>query len=60
MDKNIYKGYLPKESDFSYSCASWAKNHRGWSKMKKLNKRLAKQRLKQYLRKTFNKEEQNG
>lgn len=27
-----------------YAC--WASNHRGWAKMKKFNKRLAKRRLK--------------
>lgn len=28
---------------FSYHCACWANNHNGWSKMKKLNRRLFKE-----------------
>lgn len=44
---NIYRGFIPFQSEFSRLFASWAKNHRGWSKMKKKNKRLAKRREKQ-------------
>lgn len=43
---NIYKGVLPYQSEFSHHYACWASNHRGWAKMKKFNKRLAKRRLK--------------
>lgn len=46
---NIYKGKLPWQSEFSHRFACWAKNHRGWAKMKKANRRLAKKRLKQEL-----------
>ena len=42
--QNTYKGYLDRESEFSHQCASWARNHRGWAKMKAFNKRLAKRR----------------
>lgn len=42
---NIYKGFLPYQSEFSHMFACWANNHRGWAKMKKINKRLAKKRL---------------
>lgn len=44
---NIYKGKIPYQSEFDHHFASWANNHRGWAKMKKFNKRLAKRRLKQ-------------
>lgn len=42
---NTYKGYIPFQSEFSHRFACWANNHRGWAKMKKFNKRLAKRRL---------------
>ena len=44
---NIYKGKIPYQSEFDHHFACWANNHRGWAKMKKFNKRLAKRRLKQ-------------
>lgn len=44
--RNIYKGKFPYQSEFSHQCATWANNHEGWAKMKKLNRRLAKRRLK--------------
>lgn len=44
---NIYKGKLPFQSEFSHKYACWANNHRGWAKMKKSNKRIAKRKLKQ-------------
>ena len=42
---NIYKGFLPYQSEFSHRFACWANNHRGWAKMKKFNKKLAKKRF---------------
>ena len=33
------------QSLFSKRYACWANNHRGWAKMKKFNKKLAKKRL---------------
>lgn len=42
---NTYKGFLPWQSEFSHHWACWANNHRGWAKMKKANKRLAKRRM---------------
>ena len=39
---NIYKGFLDFEDEFDHRYACWAYNHRGWAKMKKSNKRLAK------------------
>ena len=41
---NIYKGFLNPQSEFSHRWACWANNHRGWAKMKKSNKRIAKRR----------------
>ena len=43
--QSIYKGYLNPQSEFSHRFACWANNHRGWAKMKKANKRIAKRRL---------------
>ena len=42
---NTYKGLLPAQSRFDHKYACWANNHRGWAKMKKFNKKLAKKRL---------------
>ena len=39
---NYLKGFLPWQSEFDHHFACWASNHRGWAKMKKSNKRLAK------------------
>ena len=33
------------QSEFDHKYACWANNHNGWSKMKKLNRKLAKKRL---------------
>lgn len=44
---NIYKGYLPFQSEFSHRFSCWAINHRGWAKMKKHNRKLAKRRIRQ-------------
>lgn len=38
------------QSDVSLKYATWANNHRGKSKQKKMNKRLAKTRYKQLLK----------
>lgn len=40
-----FKKYLLWESEFSHRWACWANNHRGWVKMKKSNKRLAKRKM---------------
>lgn len=37
------------QSEFSHKYACWANNHNGWSKMKKLNRKLAKKRLKKLI-----------
>lgn len=55
--QSIYKGYLNPQSEFSHRFACWAKNHRGWAKMKKSNKRIAKRRLRQSQRKDTVKED---
>ena len=41
---NYLKGHLPWESEFDHYFAAWANNHRGWAKMKRFNRRLAKRR----------------
>lgn len=51
---NIYKGHLAYQSEFDHKWACWATNHRGWAKMKKFNKRLAKKRLRNDMKKEFN------
>ena len=56
---NTYKGKLEWQSEFSHRYACWAKNHNGWAKMKKSNKKLAKRRLKQELRKDLQNEKDN-
>ena len=50
---NTYKGKLGWQSEFSHRYACWANNHNGWAKAKKSNKRLAKRRLKDELRKEY-------
>ena len=48
---NTLAPFLPWQSEFDHHYACWANNHRGWAKMKKSNKRLAKRREKRQLRK---------
>lgn len=48
---NPYKGHLPPQSEFSHQFSCWARNHNGWAKMKKANKKLAKKRLKRWQQK---------
>ena len=50
---NTYKGKLNPQYEFSHHCACWANNHRGWAKMKKANKKIAKHRLKDELRREY-------
>lgn len=45
-----YKGFLNYQSEFSHLFAAWANNHNGWSKMKKLNKKVAKKRERRFVR----------
>jgi hypothetical protein len=51
--RNIYKPYLEYQSEFDHRWACWANNHRGWAKMKKYNKKVAKKRLKRATRKEY-------
>ena len=53
---NPYKGKLDWQSEFDRRYACWAKNHNGWAKAKKFNKKIAKRRLKQELRKELQNE----
>lgn len=43
-----YKGFLNYQSKFSHLFAAWVNNHNGWSKMKKLNKKVAKKRERRF------------
>ena len=43
----LLKKMLPVQSEFSRRHATWANNHRGWAKLKKCNRRLAKSKMKQ-------------
>ena len=43
--RNIYKGLFNPQWEFDHKYACWANNHRGWAKMKKANRKLAKKRL---------------
>ena len=53
---NPYRGKLDWQSEFDHRYACWAKNHNGWAKAKKFNKKIAKRRLKQELRKELQNE----
>lgn len=46
---SLYKKMLPEQSEFDHQCAAWARNHMGWSKMRKFNRRLTKRRVKREL-----------
>ena len=48
---DMLKKLLPYQSEFSHRYATWACNHNGWRKMKKANRRLAKNRLKREMKK---------
>ena len=48
--QSIYKGLLDEQCEFDHRYACWANNHRGWAKMKKTNKRIAKKRLRRSMR----------
>ena len=41
---NHLRFYISGQSEFDHRYACWAKNHRGWAKCKKANKKLAKKR----------------
>ena len=56
MKRNIYKGLFDDQSEFSHRYACWAYNHRGWAKMKKYNKKLAKKRLRRINRRNMDEE----
>lgn len=49
--KRGYLKLLPYQSGFSHYCASWANNHMGWAKMKKLNRRVTKGKMRTEMRK---------
>ena len=48
---DIYRGLTPFQSEFSHRYACRANKHAGWAKMKKSNKKLAKKKERERLRK---------
>lgn len=44
--RSSFRRYLDYQSEFSLRWACWSRNHRGWCKMKKLNRKVAKKRMK--------------
>ena len=49
--QNYLKAFLPWQSDFDRWFVACYRNHRGWAKMKKYNKRVAKKRERRVWRK---------
>jgi len=47
--KRVFTRFNPDESEFSHRYAAWANNHRGWQKMKRKNRRIAKRRFNKHL-----------
>ena len=47
------------QSWFSHYYACWAKNHRGWQKMKKKNKRMFKKKFRRETEKEIERELEN-
>lgn len=45
-----------RQSWFSYFNSGWANNHRGWSKMKKKNKRVFKKKFRRETKKEIEQE----
>lgn len=51
-----FKKFLPYQSEFSHCYATWAANHCGWSKMKKVNRKVAKAKINKELKRIINEE----
>lgn len=51
MRFNSYKRVIPGYWKTGYRFSCWARNHNGWAKMKKANRRTAKRRLERAVRK---------
>lgn len=45
-NKKIYKR---DQSEFDHKFSCWANNHNGWSKCKKLNRKMARKRIKRLI-----------
>ena len=59
MKRGSYlRSFFPWQSEFDRHYACWANNHRGWQKMKRMNRRLAKKRERRQLRKEMDDWEQ--
>lgn len=53
---DLLKKLLPFQSEFSHRYACWANNHMGWAKMKKANRKQAKNKSKQIMKKEMQQE----
>ena len=53
---DLLKKLLPFQSEFSHRYACWANNHMGWAKMKKANRKWAKNKSKQIVKKEMQQE----
>lgn len=53
---DLFKKMLPYQSEFSHRFACWANNHMGWAKMKKANRKQAKNKSKQIMKKEMQQE----
>ena len=60
--EDIFKKLIPWQSEFDHHYACWAKNHNGWAKAKRFNRKLAKVRMKRIIEKQIkeDEEEHNG
>ena len=53
---DLFKKMLPYQSEFSHRFVCWANNHMGWAKMKKANRKQAKNKSKQIMKKEMQQE----
>lgn len=51
MRFTTYKRFVPADWKIGYRFACWARNHRGWQKMRKDYRRKAKRRMERAARK---------
>ena len=57
---DLLKKMRPYQSEFSHQLACWAKSHRGWAKMKKANRKIAKRRAKRMAENEMKREAQDA
>ena len=54
--KTIPYNRIADSDEFSHRYACWANNHNGWAKSKKMNKKIAKKKLKRISNKEIEEE----